>query len=137
MNQFYQLIFRSFEEQLAPHEQQLLHHALQTNPQLKAEYDNLLKLRTALANQQFDFEPHFAERVMQAVAIQAMPKNVTLSFDAQLTIAFKRLAAASAAAIIILLGVTYYQHQSLSVNAITGLNKYNPDDIELLYTIDI
>ncbi len=133
----YELLLRSLDEELSPTEQHKLQIGLQENEALRTAQQQLLAARALLAGQEFDFKSGFEERVMTSVRKLEAEKGKTYSFDSSLLLAFKRVAVSGIAAILILLAMTYYQHQSLSINAITGLNKLDPEDLTFYYTIDL
>ncbi len=133
----YELLLRSLDEELSPTELETLQIALQESEVFRREQQHLLNARALMAGQEFDFNPGFEERVMASVNRLETEKGKTYSFDSSLLLAFKRVAVSGIAAILILLAMTYYQHQSLSINAITGLNKLDPEDLTLYYTVDL
>ncbi len=133
----YELLLRSLDEELSPTELETLQIALQESEVFRREQQHLLNARALMTGQEFDFNPGFEERVMTSVNRLETEKGKTYSFDSSLLLAFKRVAVSGIAAILILLAMTYYQHQSLSINAITGLNKLDPEDLTLYYTVDL
>lgn len=135
--QLYALLLRSLDEQLPPNEAQQLQTALEENEELCAQQQQLLQMRALLAGQQYHFASGFEDRVMETINQLQTKGGREVDFGTALSIAFRRIALSGVAAILVLLFVTYLNHHSLSLNAITGIENLNPEDVELYYTIDL
>ncbi|OWY17188.1 hypothetical protein C7N43_28940 [Sphingobacteriales bacterium UPWRP_1] len=135
--QLYALLLRSLDEQLPPNEAQQLQTALEENEELCAQQQQLLQMRALLAGQQYHFASGFEDRLMETINQLQTKGGREVDFGTALSIAFRRIALSGVAAILVLLFVTYLNHHSLSLNAITGIENLNPEDVELYYTIDL
>ncbi|QQS30645.1 MAG: hypothetical protein IPM47_06860 [Sphingobacteriales bacterium] len=136
-DKLYHLLLRSLEEDLTLEEQQILNTALQEHEALKKEQQRLISNRNLLAGQVFEFSDGFEDRVMTAVGQIEAAKGKARPFDSSLAVAFRRVAVSGVAAILLLLALTYYHHQSLSVNALTGLSNLEAEDLNLYYSIEL
>lgn len=135
--ELYNLLLRSLDEQLPPQEAQHLQTALQENEELRTQQQQLLQMRALLAGQQYHFTTGFEDRVMEAINHLQTEGGRQVDFGTALSLAFRRIALSGVAAILVLLFITYLNHQSLSLNAITGIENLNPEDVELYYTVDL
>lgn len=135
--ELYQLLLKSFDVELQPHEAQQLQAALQEYEELRTQQQQVLQMRTLLAGQEYQFTSGFEDRVMDAITRAAAPKSIEVNFGDALFIAFRRVALSGVAAILLLLAITYFNQQSLSLTAITGINTLNTEDVDLFYTVDM
>lgn len=112
------LLLRSFDETLSTEEQLLLDEALQTQPKLVAEQQQIMSLRKYLSKQTFTFEPHFADRVTNQ--IYQKTTNVSLSIDIILMRYFPPLALAGMITIAFLMAQAYKEVGNLSLDTLSG-----------------
>lgn len=115
---FQALLLRSFDETLRAEEQLLLDEALQTQPKLVAEQQQIVSLREYLGKQTFTFEPHFADRVTNQ--IYQKTTNASLSIDIVLMRYFPRLALAGIVTIAVLMAQAYKEAGNLSLDTLSG-----------------
>ncbi|OWY20657.1 hypothetical protein C7N43_00205 [Sphingobacteriales bacterium UPWRP_1] len=136
--ELYNLLLRSLDAELSPHEAQQLQTALENNEALRIQQQQMLQMRALLAGQQYHFNPGFEDRVMDAInQLQTEGNSRQVDFGTALTLTFRRIALSGVAAILVLLFITYLNYQSLSLNAITGIENLNPEDVELYYIVDL
>ena len=112
------LLLRSFDETLSAEEQLLLDEALQTQPELAAEQQQISSLRNLLGKQIFTFEPQFANRVTNQIYQKA--SNTSLSIDIVLMRYFPRLALAGMVTIAVLMAQAYKEAGNLSLDTLSG-----------------
>ena len=112
------LLLRSFDETLSAEEQLLLDEALQTQPELAAEQQQISSLRNLLGKQIFIFEPHFADQVTNQ--IYQKTTNASLSIDIVLMRYFPRLALAGMVTIAVLMAQAYKEAGNLSLDTLSG-----------------
>lgn len=116
------LLYRSFDEQLSKKNTKKLNEGLKKFPSLMKERNSVLLLRKQLSEKEASFSPTFTTNIMQHIDIHSIQNNI-------LTIKpiFRTVALSGMAAIIIVLISVYYFDGTLSLDAILGINGYNPD----------
>ena len=90
-----ELLYRSFDHELSPEEQQRLEEALASSAELRQKRTDIEKVRAAVARSRArEFRPLFAERVMGRVS--AIRKNGQEEFLRSLVAVFRPVALAAA-----------------------------------------
>lgn len=112
------LLLRSFEGDLDAQEQILLDEALQKDPELALEQQNMEALRVYLSRQTFAFNPQFADGVTKR--IYQNTTQTSLSVDGTLRRYFPRLALAGMVAIAFLMAQAYRDSGSLNFDTLSG-----------------
>lgn len=125
-NDINQLLIRSLEESLDEKDQIRLDRALEQSEQLRNEHAELLAMRELIQNQEFQFSPFFSGKVLQKV----FHKEAKIpELGNALVFAFNRIAIPVLALIVVLLINTYASHESLSIDAISGVSELSVDDV--------
>lgn len=97
------LLYRSFEEKLKPKEEARLRRALADSPELRAEKEEIIRLRQFLEERdKFNFSPHFDEKVLTKWRQEKERLEKTLSFEEQLSSIFVKLAYIGTAVAVVL-----------------------------------
>ena len=130
MKSLQELLYKSYDEDLSDSEKLKLEQGLIEHEELMEEKLSLDKMRKRLAGFEANFDPGFADDVMNA--IQNANKNQIDSLQLTFNI-FKRVALSGVAAVIILLFTIYFTDGSLSLDAIFGLSDYAPAEVELAF----
>jgi hypothetical protein len=125
----FDLLIKSFDEQLSPDETKQLEEALSESDDLRKEKEHLLKLRRVLSSQQYEFKPFFETRVMNRILKLKSGKVFELDFTKNLSTVFKRVAISGIAAIIILLITFYISEGSFSLDTLTGVETFSDDSL--------
>jgi hypothetical protein len=124
-----ELLYASFDRELTAAEQKELQEGLR-DPVLKAEEEELKKMRALLGNTSWDFGEGFAERVMERLAREKEGgKVVAMEASGQFLSLFRKIAAASIAAIIILLFTIYMTSGSLSKETVLGVDNFSEENL--------
>lgn len=107
------LLYRSFEEQLSPTEQQELDCALVDSAALRAERDRINQLRTLISTRgQRSFRPFFAEKVLRKIREQ---RRSAENFANSLVEVFRPITIAVATVLIFLLGYNFFLSEDKSL----------------------
>lgn len=102
------------------------------NEELEQYYKQLVSLRTELSSVNYKFSDGFSQNVLKQ--LQSMKgKVVNMDFSDIMFRNFKKLAIASAAAIVILLGSLYVTHGSLNLNDVSGVSDLGNDAMASLF----
>jgi anti-sigma factor RsiW len=119
-----ELLYLSFDGQLSQDEQQRLEEALVRSPQLRRERERIVALRHTIATSGArSFRPFFAERVMHAITTAREVKNGLERFSESLQLAFRRVALAGVAAILLLLAYNFVTSGDLSIAGAFGMSQ--------------
>jgi len=114
-----QLLIRSFDAKLSQEEQDLLHQALTSSPELLREKKRIINMRKRLLNSgEHKFKPFFSARVMQKIKPSQSPEE---EFANSLTWAFRMFATAGAVAIILLFSINSKLGKETSLNSIFNI----------------
>jgi len=109
------LLYRSFEEKLKPQEEARLKRALADSPDLRAEKEEMLKLRRLLEERhEFNFSPDFEEKVLSRWRQEKTSHEKMLSFEEQLSSFFVKLAYVGTAVVVVLLIINFILGDALS-----------------------
>ncbi len=109
----FELLYRSFEEQLSPTEQEQLDRALAESAALRAEKDRIAQLRTMISNSgPRSFRPFFAEKVIRKIREQGRSPE---SFADSLIEVFRPITIAVATVLIFLLGYNLFISEDKSL----------------------
>ena len=115
------LLYRSLDDALTAEEQQQLDTALASSPELREEYDQLVKMRHMVSeNAATSFEPWFAQRVMRQ--IESGGSESELFFETLFTM-FRRVAVAAAVAVAITISYNVLQSDTVSLSSTLGLEE--------------
>jgi anti-sigma factor RsiW len=124
-----ELLYASFDRELTAAEQKELQEGLR-DPALKAEEEELKKMRALLGSTSWEFGEGFTERVMGRLARDNEGgKVVAMEASGQFFSLFRKIAAASIAAIIILLFSIYMTSGSLSKETVLGVDSFSEENL--------
>jgi len=124
-----ELLYASFDRELTAAEQKELQEGLR-DPALKAEEEELKKMRALLGSTSWEFGEGFTERVMRRLARDNEGgKVVAMEASGQFFSLFRKIAAASIAAIIILLFSIYMTSGSLSKETVLGVDSFSEENL--------
>lgn len=112
------LLQDSFDRDLDKHESQQLSKALRDDPKLKQEAARLQKIRDLLDRQEYTFGLYFTEKVMSRIDTEG---------ETALMHAFNRIALPGLAAAVILLLISLWGGDTLSLDTIMGVDKLQPE----------
>jgi len=120
-NTNFELLKRSFDEELSNEENRILEKALNESGELRKQKDELMKMRKLLSEQNYSFAYSFNEKVMNIISHsgQTDPGNPIM-------FAFNRIALPGLAAAIILLLITILGTGSSMLDAILGIDSLQP-----------
>lgn len=136
-NTLYDLLLRSLDEPLSPHEQIDLNKGLHDNKRLREQQEELLALRATLGQLSFNFSENFSEQVMASIATESHNNNLnTLSMSVAIYQNFKRISAVAAALVLILLGIHWFNDNALNMETITGVAELTNNEIDAYYYLD-
>jgi anti-sigma factor RsiW len=124
------LLYRSFDGQLLPEEQQRLEEALASSKQLRDEKERIVALRKTISgNAAQSFEPFFAERVMQRITAEMEQKLETVEdFFNSLLWSFRRVALAGAIAVLLLFANNLLRADDLSLDSLLAMPQLTIED---------
>lgn len=121
----YDLLNRSFHDELSDAEQDILEDALRTNKELKHEQRSLVALQSLLTTQDFRFKPFFSGRLMNK--IESLKE--TNSFFYGLNYAFMRISMPTMLALCIWIFVFWTVEGSLSIDNFLGVANLSYDEL--------
>ena len=121
-----QLLIRSLDQQLSQEELLELNLALEKNPALRNEQQELIETRKLIENQQFGFQPFFASKVMQKLQKTAKSGKDLLE---SMYFAFLRISLPTLAVCIVLLLLIWYNEGSFSIETLTGVSDLSFDEL--------
>lgn len=132
------LLYRSLDTSLTPGEQSRLDAALQRDPDLRDEFERLVRMRDLVENQESpSFRAGFSQRVMDRLAAESAAGPASNStpgaipgFQDVLPLMFRRMAVAASIAAILLLTYNLSTSGSVSLTASFGLyEELYPEDL--------
>ena len=124
-----ELLYASFDRELTAAERKTLEEGLR-DPALKAEEEELKKMRALLGSTSWAFGDGFTERVMgRLVREKEEGKVVAMETGGQFFSLFRKIAAASIAAILILLFSIYMTSGSLSKETVLGVDSFSEENL--------
>jgi anti-sigma factor RsiW len=115
-----QLMIRALDNEITPQEAQQLEKALKEYPELRAEQEELLRMRALFAELKEVPKLHLERSVLEAIRANR--------FVYQLASALPRVAAACVVLIISCLVGIYFSEGSLDLEAILGVSELSPED---------
>ena len=115
-----QLMIHALDNDITPEEAQLLEQALKEYPELRAEREGLLRMRSLFAELKDVPKLHLESKVLEAIKAN--------HFVYQLSSALPRVAAACLLLIISCLIGIYFSEGSLDMEAILGVSELSPED---------
>jgi hypothetical protein len=125
-----ELLYRSFDDELTPEEQQQLDEELAGSSQLRREKERITTVRSALVKGAVrSFRPFFAERVMNAISSAERAKNGVEVFFESLQFTFRRVALVGVTAIVLLLAFNFVRSGDVSVAAALGMSQETLGDV--------
>jgi len=127
--ELYELLVRSFDEELNSDEKRKLEKALASSNELRSEKKKIQTMRKIIASKQYSFNHGFKNRVMARIEEEKRPLILKSDFNRTLFSVFKRVALTGVAAIIILLLSIYLSDDSFSFNSFTGGDPYSDDNL--------
>ncbi|MCU0646280.1 MAG: hypothetical protein MUC94_18735 [bacterium] len=108
-----ELLYRSFEDDLTPSEQQRLDRALAESEELRAEKHRIAAMRSMISeSSDKTFHPFFAEKVLRQIREQSRPAE---SFFDSLIEVFRPVAIAVTILFIVLLSYNLFKSDSKSL----------------------
>jgi len=119
-------MYKSLDSPLSVREQQTLDEALSKSPKLLEDYKTALQIRKNIRIQQAMFSSGFEFRLMQKI------KNMPLGYapiSDRILPTYKTATVIGIAAIAAVIVLTLVLQGSFSLNAITGLNAINTDNL--------
>ena len=127
--ELYDLLLRSFDEELNSSETKKLELNLSGSAELREEKRRLLEMRKIVSSNQYSFSSGFQEKVMTKVYEEKEPLILRPEFNRSLFTVFKRVALTGVAAIIILFLSIYLTDDSFTFNSLTGGDPYSDDNL--------
>ena len=124
------LVYRSIDSSLISGEQIRLDTALRNDPDLRAEYERLVWLRSLVEEQNSpSFSEGFSNRVMNRLSLEPMSTTVS-EFQDLLAFMFRRVAVVASFAVILLLTYNLTSSGNVSLPASLGLSEeLYPEDL--------
>ena len=124
------LVYRSIDSSLISGEQIQLDTALRNDPDLRAEYERLVWLRSLVEEQNSpSIREGFSNRVMNRLSLAPMSTTV-LEFQDLLAFMFRRVAVVASVAVILLLTYNLTSSGNVSLPASLGLSEEQyPEDL--------
>jgi len=124
------LLYRSFDGELTPDQQELLIKALQGSHELQRTQQRLSTMRRVVAdNGSSHFAPFFVTRVMHRInTVQSMPDRAGEFFDS-LAYVFRRVVLIGGIAVIVLFSVQLFQKDSEINLASETVSEMTLDDV--------
>lgn len=108
-----ELLYRSFDDVLAPADQQRLERALTESADLRAEKQRIAQLRGMITDSgKQSFHPFFAEKVLRRIREQNRPAE---SFLDSLIVVFRSVAIAATILFVVLLSYNLFKSDSKSI----------------------
>ena len=126
MKRINKLMYKSLDSPLSVREQQTLDEALSKSPKLLEDYKTALQIRKNIRIQQAMFSSGFEFRLMQKI------KNMPLGYapiSDRILPTYKTATVIGIAAIAAVIVLTLVLQGSFSLNAITGLDAINTDNL--------
>lgn len=126
MKRINKLMYKSLDAPLSVREQQTLDEALSKSPKLLEDYKTALRIRKNIPTQSAIFSSGFEFRLMQK--INNMPSGYA-SISDRILPTYKTATVIGIAAIAAVIVLTLVLQGSFSLNAITGLDAINTDNL--------
>jgi hypothetical protein len=127
--ELYELLVRSFDDELNSDEKRKLEKALASSDELRSEKKKIQTMRKIIASKQYSFNTGFKNRIMARLEEEKKPFILKSDFNRTLFSVFKRVALTGVAAIIILLLSIYLSDYSFSLDSFTGSDPYSDDNL--------
>lgn len=129
-----ELLYRSFDGQLTPAEEQRLEEALRHSQSLREEKEKIAAMRQAISGSAAQsFQPFFAEKVMQRIQAERKPQTEAgEDFFGSLAWSFRRIALAGAIAVLLLLAGNVIQKGDISLNSVLAMPQLTIEDTVVL-----
>lgn len=124
----YNLLLRSFDEDLDADQEAKLKEALSSSEELRTEQEEILAIRNLISSQKASFKPGFTDRVVNKIREESHLQVIMPDFNQTFFSVFKKVALTGVAAIIILLFSIYYSSSRLGVDTIVG-DPYSDDGL--------
>ena len=125
----YNLLLRSFDEDLDKVQAGKLTEALNASTELQAERDKIMAIRNLIASRKASFKPGFTKRVLNRIREENFPEVISPDFNQTFFNVFKKVALTGVAAIVILLLSIYFSSSKLGVdNTIVG-DQYSDESL--------
>jgi hypothetical protein len=133
MNKKYiDLLYRSLDSQLGLLDQAELDRALKESAELRAEKRRIEELHTIFRRRgASQFEPFFAEKVMQRIMLSRRHTLSNADFFADLLYLFRRVAFAAVMVCLLIIAYNIIENDGLSMNNLLGFQDYTIEDIWL------
>jgi len=133
--ELYDLLLRSFDEELSAHDRQRLDRALEQSAQLREEQLAIKEMRTVLHQQHFAFQPFFVGKVMTQIETLAQADPFA---PYHWTNAFRRVAIPGLVVLIAMLMFTWFSEGSINLETMMGISDiYQADIIAQYYTAEV
>jgi anti-sigma factor RsiW len=125
-----ELLYRSFDDSLAPREKEQLEEALAGSKELREEKERIRAMRGAIsAGAARSFKPFFAERVMRKIASTRERNRSAEAFFESLQYAFRRVAVVGATVIIALAVYNFVKTGDVSVVGVLGMPQETLEEV--------
>lgn len=130
-----ELLYRSFDGQLTPAEQERLDEALRHSQPLREEKEKIAAMRQAVSGSAAQsFQPFFAERVVQRIQAERKPQAESgEDFFGSLAWSFRRIALAGTIAVLLLLAGSVIQRGEISLNSVLAMPQLTIEDTVVLH----
>ena len=125
----FNLLLRSFDEDLTPEEVTTLEQGLISNPELKLEQEKLKTVRQLIHSKNISFKPGFEDRVMNRLENERKPLLLKPEFNRSLFTVFKRVVITGVAAALILFLSMYFAGDALSTDPVYGGDPFSDEDL--------
>lgn len=124
-SQLLNLLIESFDRDLNATEQDQLNKALLVSPELKAEKDKLIAMRSMFSNVSISEDDTFVTRLKERLSLDRQTEN---SFNAKVVHLFPRVAAACMIIIAALLMSVYVGEGTISMDSLMGVQDITIED---------
>ena len=124
------LLYRSFDESLSPEARQKLDTALAGSVELRKEREQILAIRQSAAEGgKRSFKPFFAERVMNQIKKNRVPRSEADSFFDSLIAVFRPVAIGAAIILVTLLSYNMKKTKNYSLAGALGKQQITLEEI--------
>ena len=124
----YNLLLRSFDEDLDVDQAAKLKEVLNSSVELQAEQEKIKAIRNMVSSRKASFKPGFKDRVLNRIKEENKSQVIIPDFNQTFFSLFKKVALTGVAAIVILLLSIYLSSHKLGVDTIVG-DPYNDESL--------
>lgn len=120
------LLYRSFDDELTKEEQRELAEALSSSLELREEKKRITEMRQRIADEAIrSFKPFFSARVLQRLKEETVAGE---DFFESIVWAFRRIALAGAAALLLLIATNVLTERTVSLDSLLGMPQLTLED---------